>query len=117
MRWKESCPLIKFFLYYVLSTVEPGKIEYKVTNKGIKISGRLTAWQYLNRFWFSERSGSEIMIIGSFLVPGRLELVINPEIKEKLKKEISAYIPYEEVSATGLERITNWVGKRLPGSG
>ena len=33
------------FLYYVLSTVEPESIEYKITNRGIKIAGRLTPWQ------------------------------------------------------------------------
>jgi len=49
------------FLYYVLSTVEPENITYKVTSKGIKIGGKDTGWQFLNRFWFTKRFDNELM--------------------------------------------------------
>jgi hypothetical protein len=38
------------FLYYVLSTVQPEDVEYKVTTRGIKIAGKLTEWRNLNRY-------------------------------------------------------------------
>jgi hypothetical protein len=104
------------FLYYVLSTVEPDNIEYKVTTKGIKIAGRLTEWQALTRFWFTKRFDNELLIVGSQMVPGRIEMVISPEVKDDLKKEISAHIPYEEVPASGLDRVTSWVSTKLPGN-
>ncbi|MGA2910479.1 MAG: hypothetical protein ABSE04_01595 [Candidatus Microgenomates bacterium] len=104
------------FLYYVLSTVQPENIEYKVTTKGIKIAGKLTEWQYLDRYWFSDRFGSELMIVQTVLLPGRMEFVINKDIKEKLKEEVSAYIPYEEVPPSGLDRVTNWFAEKLPGN-
>jgi hypothetical protein len=104
------------FLYYVLSTVPPENAEYKITTKGVKVAGRLTEWQMLIRFWFGERSESEILIFETPLIPGRIEIVINPEIKDGLKKEISAYIPYEEIQASGLDKVTNWVAQRLPGN-
>jgi hypothetical protein len=104
------------FLFYVLSTVPPENIEYKITSKGVKIAGKLTEWQALIRFWFRERSGSEILIFETFLIPGRIEVVINPEIKDDLKKEISAYIPYEEVPATGLDKAADWFAQKLPGN-
>ncbi len=104
------------FLYYVLSTVPPENIEYKITTKGVSIAGKLTQWQSLIRFWFGERSGSEILIFETFLIPGRIEIMINQGIKDDLKKEISAYIPYEEVPASGLDRVTNWVAQKLPGN-
>ena len=104
------------FLYYVLATVEPENVEYKVTNKGIKIAGKEVNWQFMNRFWFSNRFGQELMVIDTILIPGRMELVINAEIKEKLKKEISAYIPYEEAPPTGLDRVTNWFAQKMPGN-
>jgi len=50
------------------------------------------------------------------LIPGRMELVIDMGVKEKLKKEVSAYIPYQEVSGSGLDRVTNWVAGKLPGN-
>lgn len=104
------------FLYYVLSTVEPEKVEYKITSKGIKIAGKESEWGLMNRFWFSKRFDSELMVIDTVVVPGRMELVITPEIKEKLKKEVSTYIPFEEAPASGLDRVTNWVAAKLPGN-
>ena len=104
------------FLYYVLSTVQPENIEYKITTKGVKIAGKLTEWQNLNRYWFSKRFENDLMVIDTVLLPGRIEFVINPEIKDKLKKEISAYIPYEEAPPTSIDKITNWFAAKLPGN-
>src|SRR5688572_16539540 len=73
------------FLYYILSTVEPENIEYKVTTKGIKISNKLTPWQVLLAFWFTKRFDSELMMIDTAIIPGRMEIVIDPSLKEKLK--------------------------------
>ena len=85
------------FLYYVLYTVPPENIEYKITTKGIRVAGSLTAWQDVALFWFSKKAGSDILIFETLLIPGRMELVITPEIKDGLKKEISAYVPYEDM--------------------
>jgi len=104
------------FLYYVLSTVQPEDVEYKITTKGIKIAAKLTQWQYLNRYWFSKRFDNELMVVDTVLLPGRIEFVISSEVKEKLKKEVSAYIPYEEVSPATLDKITNWFAAKLPGN-
>ncbi|HET7098977.1 MAG TPA: hypothetical protein VFI61_01955 [Patescibacteria group bacterium] len=104
------------FLYYVMSTVEPDKIEYKITTQGIKIAGGKTNWETINKFWFSKRFDDEVLIFETQNIPGRLEVVINPEIKEELKKEISKYVPYEEVPASALDRATNWFAGKLPGN-
>jgi hypothetical protein len=104
------------FLYYVLSTVQPENIEYKVTTKGIRIANKLTEWQSLNRYRFSKRFDNNLMIIDTSFIPGRIELIINPGIKDQLKKEISAYIPYEEVPAGAIDRATNWFAEKMPGN-
>ena len=102
------------FLYFVLSTVEPENIEYRVTTRGIKIADRLTPWQNLTRFWFGKRFDNNLLVVETPMVPGRIEMVIKSEIKDDLKKKISEFIPYEEVPASGLDRITNWVATKLP---
>jgi hypothetical protein len=102
------------FLYYVLSTVEPEKIEYKITNKGIKIAGKLTSWDYLNRFWFTKKLNTDVLIIGTILIPGTIEMVINQDSKETLKKEISTFIPHDEVPTSSLDKVTEWMSSRLP---
>ena len=104
------------FLYYVLSTVEPEKIEYKVTSKGIKIAGKLTEWPNLIRFFFSKRLDSDLIVFETVSVPGRIEVLINPGIRENLKKEISTYIPYEEIPASSFDKFTDWFSKKLPGN-
>lgn len=104
------------FLFYILSTVQPEDVVNKVTNKGIKISDTTIDWQNIRRFYFSKKSGVDILILETFAFPGRMELVINNDLKESLKREISAYVPYEEIKPSLLDRITDWVIKKLPES-
>lgn len=104
------------FLYYVLSTVEPENIEYKITNKGVKVAGRVTEWANFRRFWFSKRLDSDLMVFETFGLPGRLEVVIKPELKESLKKEVGKHLLFEEVPGSSLDRATNWISQKLPGN-
>ena len=104
------------FLYYILSTVPPEEIEYKITTKGIKIADKLIGWQLMNKFWFGHRMDNEVLFFDTFQIPGRIELVINPEIKEVLEKEISAYIPFEKAADSNIDKLTNWVSQKLPGN-
>jgi hypothetical protein len=103
------------FLYYVLSTVPPENIEYKVTTKGIKIAGKLTMWGDLWKFWFGKRFDTEVLFFDTLTLAGRLEIVMNPEIKDQLRREISAYIPYEEESASKFDNAIDWLGTKLQG--
>lgn len=104
------------FLFYVLSTVQPENIENKVTNKGVRISDTLVEWQNIKRFCFSRKSGSDILVLDTFSFPGRLEIVINDELKENMKRVISAYVPYEEIKPSSMDKVADWVIKKLPES-
>src|SRR3989344_7902443 len=75
------------FLFYVLSTVEPEETIYTVTNKGIKISEKLTDWQVLTRFWFTKRLDSDLLVFDMNVVPGRLELVVHSKDKDKIRDD------------------------------
>ena len=104
------------FLFYVLSTVEPEKIEYKITNKGVKVVGKRTDWQVMVRFWFSRRFDNELLVIETLGLPGRMELVIDSQDKDKIKKALSAYLLEEEAPPSYLDRAANWFAKKLPGN-
>lgn len=104
------------FLFYVLSTVEPENIEYKITNKGIKVVDKRTDWALMSRFWFSRRFDSELLVIETWGLPGRMELVINLQDKEEIRKALSSYIVEEEASPSYLDRAANWFSKKLPNS-
>lgn len=104
------------FLFYVMTTVEPEKIEYKITSEGIKIAGRLIGWNRLRRFWFSRRFDHELLVFESIDIPGRIELVATPEVKEEIKNAIAKYIPEEEAPPSYLDKAAGWLSKRIPGN-
>jgi hypothetical protein len=102
------------FLFYVLSTVEPEDIEYKITNRGIKITDKKTEWNRCVRFWFTKRFDNELLVIEIVTIPGRLEMVINPVDKDQIKKALLTYLPEEEASPSFLDRASSWFAKKLP---
>ena len=102
------------FLFYVLNTVEPEIIEYKITNKGIKIAQKKIEWERVARFWFSRRFDNELLIVETFGLPGRLEIVIDPGVKEEIKKQASKYVIEEELPPSTLDKMANWFSKKLP---
>ena len=101
------------FLYYILSTVRPEEIEYKITNKGVKISDKTTEWSLMNRFWFAMRMRSDLLVFEIFNFPGRLELVIDQNDKGKLKEIISKYIPEEEAPPANMDKAADWLSKKI----
>ena len=102
------------FLYYVMSTVAPEDIEYKITNKGVKIGGRLTEWQFLGRFWFGKRFDSELLILETRMIPNRMELVVKSEVKGEIEKNLKEYLVEEEISPSNLDKAVDWFSKKLP---
>lgn len=104
------------FLFYVMTTVPPDNIEYKITSLGIKIAGRLTEWNYLVRFWFSRRFDHELLVFETSHVPGRIEFVITPENKEEIKKALVRYIPEEQAPPSYLDKAANWLASKIPGN-
>jgi len=102
------------FLYYVMSTVEPEVIEYKITDRGVKIAGGATPWEMLTRFWFSKRYDTELLVFETRKIPNRMELVIKPENKEDIRKILKDYLLEEEASPSNLDKAIDWFSKKLP---
>lgn len=102
------------FLFYILSTVEPETIEYKITNKGIKVADRRTDWGFLTRFWFSRRFESDLLVFETLNVPGRLEIVVNSKDKRALRKALTTYLLEEESPPTSTDKLANWFSEKLP---
>lgn len=105
------------FLFYVLSTVEPENIEYRVTSLGIKIADTPRVdWDLTTRFWFTRRFDSDVLVIETLTFPGRLEMVINSEKKGEVEAAISKYIKFEEAPVSNLDKAANWFSQKLPGN-
>lgn len=103
------------FLYYILSTVEPETIEYKITTRGIKMDDKPNTWDSLGRFWFTKRFNDELLVLEAYTLGGRLELVIKSGDKEKIKSALSKYLLHEEASPSYVDKMSNWASKKLPG--
>jgi len=103
------------FLYYILSTVEPESIQYKITTWGIKMADKLSPWGDLNRFWFTKRFNDEILVFEAYTIGGRLEVVINGTDREKIKDILSKYLLFEKAPPSILDKAANWFTKKLPG--
>lgn len=104
------------FLFYVLFTVEPEKIQYEVTNLGIKIGAVRTDWGQMGRFWFAERFGSELLVVETGGLAGRLEIVFPADKKEELVKILSKYLTHEKASPSFVDNAASWLSKKLPNS-
>lgn len=104
------------FLYYIMNTVEPETIEYKITTRGIYMAKKRTEWNLLSRFWFSKRFDNELLTIETFTFPGRIEFIIPTERKEEIRKTLSSYLLEEEVSPSAMDKATDWFAKKLPGN-
>ncbi len=104
------------FLFYILSTVEPGEIEYKITNKGVRIADKRNSWEIFTRFWFSERLGSSLLVFEMLTLPGRLEVVINTKDEDAIRKAVLKHLPEEEAPPTNLDKAANWFSQKLPGN-
>ena len=103
------------FLYYILSTVEPDKIDYKITTKGIKMADKLNGWNNFYRFWFTKRFSDQLLVLEANTLGGRLELVVNASDRDKIKGVLSKYLLHEEAPPSLIDKTTNWFSKKLPG--
>lgn len=103
------------FVYYVLSTVPPEEIEYRITNKGVAFEERSYDWDFLWRFWFSEKYGQRLLNIDTRLsLPVRLTFVIKKEDEEKIGKILGEYLLHEEAMPTFFDKAAAWLVKKVP---
>jgi len=101
------------FLYYILNTVEPRKIEYSLTNKGIRIKDKLIDWGSIASFWIEKKRDFSLLILGVNFPPGKLSLVINKEDGEKIKSLAKNYALEQEIPPSTAERLLGWFSTKL----
>lgn len=103
------------FVYYVLSTVPPEEIEYRITNKGVAFEDKSYDWEYLWRFWFSNKYDQRLLNIDTRLnLPGRLLFVIKKEDEKQIKEILEKYLLNEEAPLTFFDKASAWLAKKVP---
>src|SRR5438105_1877554 len=56
-----------FFYYYVAGTVEPIRVEHRITNRGIKTAEHEYSYKDLTDFWFGKKYGDNILHVSTKL--------------------------------------------------
>jgi len=103
------------FLYYVLSTVPPQIVKYKITNRNIYFGESKYSWDILLRFWFRKSLNAELLEFETNLrLPRQISLVINESDKDKLKEIVLKKIPLIESSPSFVDKLAKWWSDKMP---
>ena len=103
------------FLYYALSTVPPGMVKNKLTNRGVYFGDLAYEWDVLRRFWFKKSLSNQTISFETHLrFPRQISLVIEEKDQEKIKDIVLKIIPMLDESPTLVDKITKWFADRLP---
>lgn len=103
------------FMFYVLSTVPPADVRYRITNRGIYFGEIAYYWDIIEKFWFKKSLSTEMIHFGTVLkFPRLISLVILPKDQEKLKELIIKRVPLVENPPSIIDKLTAWFAKRLP---
>jgi hypothetical protein len=102
------------FLYYVYSNVEPEVVRYKITTKGVRIENGLTELETITSFCFTKKLDKELLVLQILKIPGRLELVINTNDKDGIRKALSSYVTEEDIKPSNFDKMTSFLSEKLP---
>lgn len=108
--------LALFFVAYVLASVEPPKIEHKITEKGIWIGEGFYRFNELAQYWFEEHLGQKTLILFSPLkAPDRLSLVLSGISQEEVDKILREKLVFREKPLkTFVDSLSEWLKKKNP---
>lgn len=83
-----------FVLYYVLSSVPPGKVKHEIDNYGIFYLNRQFYWSDLKFYFLTNHEGVESLCVDTKeAYPGRLFMILEPNTCEKVKEIMSKNLP------------------------
>jgi hypothetical protein len=103
------------FLYYVMSTIKPGLIKNKITNRGIYFGDVKYEWYLLEKFWFTDNLSSMTLNIETKLrFPRQVSIVVDSADKEEIKKIMVKRLPLIEDSPKLTDKIGAWFNKKFP---
>ena len=103
------------FVYYALSSVPPGMVKNKLTNRAVYFGELRYEWTGLQNFWFKKSLSNQTINFDTMLrFPRMVSLVIDPQDQEKLKEIALKRIPLLENSPTFVDKLTKWFADRLP---
>lgn len=91
------------FVIYVVSTVPPGDVEYRLTDHGLETGDpskpdELSAytWEQLDTFWFSFKQGRETLNLDTKLTfPARISILFRRTDRKRILDILEQKLPYK----------------------
>jgi hypothetical protein len=103
------------FLAYVLASVPPETVSYKVTTRGVEVADKPYLWERLGRFWFSKKWGVQVLHIDHWGLPTQLLFVLGSKMSsEELRKVLDKFLFYEKPEKTPIDKAAEWLQKKVP---
>lgn len=103
------------FVSIAMSKTQPAIIDYSITTRGLKIGNNRYRFSELVRFWLEEKFGKAVMYIDTFRpFPGRLALILDRPIEDKVKAILVKKIPYDKPEATFVDKAGKWISEKIP---
>jgi hypothetical protein len=103
------------FVAIAMSKTQPEIIDYAVTTRGLKIGRNKYRFSELARFWLEEKFGKTVMYIDTFRpFPGRLALILDRPVEDKVKPILVKKIPYDKPEDTFVDKAGKWISEKIP---
>jgi hypothetical protein len=107
------------FVIYVVSTVPPGDIEYRLTDHGVEIGDvkkpeDMTAytWEQIDTFWFSFKQNREVLNLDMKIAfPNRLALLFGRTDRKRIVDTLQEKLPYKAAP----KRKPGWLERATDG--
>lgn len=102
------------FLTYVLFSIPPGNVHYRLTTYGLRIEDTLYYWEELGRFWFTTQYDIDILHLEVARFPNTLHILLGEIPPESMKEILSEVLLHERPPLTPVEKAGKWLQEKVP---
>lgn len=104
------------FVVFVLYTIPPHSVYYRISTEGIRLEDKFYLWQELYDFYFTQKEGVTLLHIRTdSYVAGELILLLGDMDRNHVKSVLIRYLPFREyVRPTFMEKSATWLSTNFP---
>lgn len=104
------------FVSYVLASVEPVKLTYKITTKGLWVGELFYKFSDLTEYWFEESLNYHVLVVISPIhAPGKLNIVLGDVNHEKVDGVLREKLIFREKPLKSVvDSMGDWLKQKVP---
>ncbi|MBP7875836.1 hypothetical protein KA012_02470 [Candidatus Woesebacteria bacterium] len=102
------------FLTYVLFSIPPSDVRYRLTTYGVRIEDQLYHWEELGRFWYTQQYAIDILHIEVARFPNTIHFLLGDIEKEMMTAILSEVLLHQRPPLTIVEKAGVWLQEKVP---